>query len=195
MKNLILGLCIYVLSNAANATIIYDESIDGDAPGDGSAFFTGVDLGFLSTGTSTIIGTTLGTNLADDDDWFVFSIDSGSTLDSIILAAFSGQGGNLGWSNDGIGAILNNRGPFDARMIGTDLLESNVFSIVPNSLGHGTYAIKLGTGSAVNDYTLDFNVSSTSVPEPSSISALGLALLGLVLSRKKKYNKSIVTDV
>lgn len=183
-KFIYLFICLF--AGVANAGLIYDEAVDGDAAGDNnSGSVIGADLGLLAFGTNSVMGSTPG---GDDDDWFKFSIGVGFTLDSITLSAYSGPGGNLGWAGNGLNIDVDHVGPLDGSLIGTDLLESPGLFSVSDSFGPGSYAIKLGTGTNQNSYTIDFNVSrgGVSVPEPTSIALLSFGLAGIGFSRKKR---------
>lgn len=173
-KVLILLTMIFVSS--ANAAVIYDEAIDGDA-----AAVIGTDLGVLAAGENIVIGTSPGNF---DDDWYKFTIDVDSILDSIILLTYSGPGGNLGWAN-GSSIVLDHTGPVNTSYIGNDLLEFGGLASIPDFLGAGTYAVKIGTGTNQNAYSFAFNVSKTSVPEPMPFLLLGIGLLGLGFARSR----------
>jgi len=183
MKKYILMLAMMIASTA-NASVIYDENIDGDASGT-----IGItNLGTIGVGSSSIFGSTPGGN---DDDWFNFSILAGTTLDSIVLTSFTGNGGNLGWSQDGISITSNFQGPFNSSQVGLDLLENGPLSAFGPFLLAGTYAIKFGTGTNVNSYGIDFNVSGvpSTVPVPAAAWLFGSALIGFFgFSRRKKAN-------
>jgi hypothetical protein len=73
---------------AASAAVIYDENDSSDVTG----IHPGVDLGTLALGTSTVVGTLPGDF---DADWFQFTIGVGMQLDDILIAAFTGPGGNV----------------------------------------------------------------------------------------------------
>lgn len=181
MKNVFILLTMLFVSSA-NAALIYDEAIQGDATND---LVNGVDLGVLAAGESTVFGTSPGNS---DDDWFKFTIGSDSILDSIILLAYSGPGGNLGWADD-LNIIFNHTGPVMTDYVGNDFLEYGALSSLPDFLGAGSYAIKIGTGTNQNSYQLAFNVSKTSVPEPMPILLFAIGLLGLGYARIR--NKSV----
>lgn len=176
---------LLALSSMASATVIYDESVDGDALGDnGAGTVIGTDIGTLLAGTSTVIGSLPG---GSEDDWYKFTIDTGFELLSIILSDFVGPGGNVGWAV-GTSIIGDHTGPFDTTMIGQDLLNIGELGVI-RPIGPGSYAFKAGTGTNFNQlYVLDFNVSGESVPEPATLALLGIGLAGIGFARKKKQN-------
>ena len=177
MKRTLIGIVLVLMAPAVFATVIYDETVSGDVVSTNDNP-VGVDLGTLSIGVSTVIGTLPG---EVDNDWYQFSIGAGTELTSIILAAFGGDGGNVGWA---VGGVVqgNNRGPFDTGAVGTDLLNTAELNVV-RPIGPGSYAFKAGTGTNINRYILDFNVKA--VPEPGTLGLLALGLLGLAFARRK----------
>ena len=182
--HLIVACALLTVSSLVCATVIYDESVNGDAPG----VLPGAALGTLALGTSTVIGATPGAIIGSDNDWFSFTIDVGTQLDAIILAAFTStrDGGNVGWA---IGNTIQDDsvGPFSVAEIGSNLLTAPNWNLAPPAvLGPGTYGFKTGTGTNDNTYSLDFVVSATrAVPEPATVVLLGLAAVGAGALRRR----------
>lgn len=182
---LIFACAMLAMSALVPATVIYDESVNGDA----SNVLPGAALGSLALGTSTAVGTTPGAFIGSDNDWYTFTIDIGSQLDGIILAAFTSSGsggGNGGWA---IGNTIQDNfvGTLSVAQIGANLLSALTWNFAPPAvLGPGNYGFKVGTGTNDNTYSLDFVVSAAqAVPEPGTLSLLGLTVLGACALRRR----------
>ena len=176
MENKIINIIfLIILTNLfalpSHATPIYDEGVSGDLPTIGS----GIHLGTLTVGSSTVTGMMPGGN---DKDEFTFDIGVGSVLSSIILVDWATihTGLSFAMQLDGV-----EEQPGNPANIGTDILTA--FWSSPVAPGTHTFALRTGSGNITN-YQLDF--VTTAVPEPASLTLMGLGLAGLGVTRRKR---------
>lgn len=192
MHRLHLLLCVIVLcASWTRATVIWNESTNGDLSNNQAA----PTALTLSNGINSVIGTTS----AGDQDWLALTIPAGFQLSSDVLESYTStdsQGftgvqagssfvGNpettpsayLGYAHFGTAASNGALGT-------TDLVGVNLLPIMGNTadasgsqgftppLAAGTYTFLIQQTGATTAYQFDYGV--TAVPEPSSLSLVGL---------------------
>lgn len=149
----------------AQAAIVYDENVSGDAPAGSSS----INLGVLAGGSSQIIGG----NLEFDSDDYTFTIGSGFQLDSILVNAYTLSG------SAAIQTPFLGLSGLSSASVGQDFLD---LAGISQPIGPGTYMFRATTGTGgPTTYNFDFQVSS--VPEPSTI---GLVVLGGVIILRRR---------
>ena len=193
------------LQGASSISLIFDESVDGEASSDP---LNPTDLGTLALGENGISGFVTSsdgaggssTALPTTRDFFTFNIAENQILTGIFVSALSGT--------DAAGAASNDRGFFildegatslipvtensasfltgnfisATTPVGTNLLALGNATAGPGvtlPLGAGDFVFEIQqTGSETLNFTLGIQVEA--VPEPSSALLLGLgSLLGL----------------
>lgn len=180
--------------HGVQASIIYDEALSGDLSDDNLA----PTLLAISEGSNVVTGSTIASPL--DRDIFSFSVAVGQQLVAIVLDTYVSdddqsffvvaEGSSIG-SLVSLPGFLGNAliGASAGAMQGDDVLDDLGALTFPGStgfvgaLGAGTYTFWIQeTTVGVPDYALDFQVTSVTVPLPSS---LLLLLSGVALLRKK----------
>ena len=160
----------------------YDESVDGDLPGqsDGPAFFD-VDIG-----VNSVTGT-VGAGSGLEEDFIGFTIDSGEGISAITLTDFTPAGGNFStgfrlYADLGSGFEQVSTGSFTTADVGTNYLNvwdlSDVGGSIP--LGPGDYGVLLAEFTPNQAYSFDITV----VPAPGSLALLGIGSLAAVRRRR-----------
>ncbi|HLX70562.1 MAG TPA: CRISPR-associated protein Cas5 [Verrucomicrobiae bacterium] len=184
---------VVLAATQLHASIIWDESVNGDLSNDGSS----PTALLLSGGVNAVLGTAGGT---DKQDWVSVTVPTGFELSTLVLAAYSstdvqgfigvGMGPNftnsvnspssyLGYSHFGTGAANGALAP--TNLVGADILSIMGNNVVdsPGSQGftpplsQGTYTFLIQQLGASTTYEFDFGV--TAVPEPSPSALAGLA--------------------
>lgn len=184
-----------LLAGAANAAVIYQESLDGDLSG----AFASPTAVTLSSGVNSIIGQTgnngnggaiggTGTAVSRDADYFTFSVTAGQVVNSISIASYTFSPSDPGVSFMGFRMAASFSGQGSGDIDGQSLFNASSGDIISgltgsSTLGPGDYSVWVQeTSDNVVDYQLDINV----VPEPSSALLVILGGCGFVLRRSRR---------
>ena len=173
MKKYLAIMCVAGVACAANASVVWDEGVDGDLSNDE---FNATVLG-LSMGSNNVIANIGGVGV-DFNDAMEFTIGAGETLASVTLVDFVVSGGNIATGFnvfDGANALLGSVS-MSTGDIGSDLLALSGV----NQLGPGTYIVVMREGVLDQDYEISYNL----IPAPASMALLGLG--GLVATRRRR---------
>ncbi len=177
---------LVVSFGGGQASLIYDESVDGDLAGFAQP---GTPLDFDS-GSNTIIGTIGPIEIPrppgwDRQDRFTFT---GGTVTSIILVDYTNPGAFGDFTSSFFAFTDFNTflsgSDFDATFIGQDLLTL----LGPAPLGEtiATYALDEQNSRATYELDVTFVPEPTTVPEPSIIALFAAGLFGLGFARRRK---------
>jgi hypothetical protein len=193
------------LSIPSFASVLWNESVSGDLSNNQAAPNTFI----LAPGTNSVIGS-VGTG--DTQDWVSVTIPAGDTLSGYVLASYSAPGGDqqgftgfqvgsafvgsaftagsyAGYAHYGPGAT-NPSVPLSN--VGTDLLPTMAqngpgqaaagATGFTQPIGPGSYTFLIQQLGGTTNYQFDFDVSA--VPEPASLSMIGLA--GMCVLRRRR---------
>ncbi len=169
---------------------LYDESSSGDLSGLlGSP--TSVSV---ASGANTIIGDigengNSGATNGSDADYFSFTVPSGGSLDTLTIDSYVPTG-TSGVSFFGYTAGSGFAGQGAGDIDGFALIDAGsgdvLSSLAGGSLGPGTYSFWLQeTGLAVVDYQITFGITTTAIPEPSSVALLASCLATVLCMRRR----------
>ena len=178
-------------TSEAIATVIWDESIDGDLG------TLGPNVGVLSLGNNTFLGSGSITRLpggaatADTDSGF-FDLSEGLRIilmTARITSLYESEGSTLNSRSAGL------RDPEGTDIFVTDMVSETISVDLLFSDTIGTYRFFTGGGSASGGDDLEIlwdwkiNIVVAKVPEPSAILLVGTGLIALIgmTRRKAKY--------
>lgn len=216
-NSIVPALCLwFAFAGSLSAEVVYDEASMGDLS-DESVLPT--DLGFFMPGAggATRANSIVGRTDTGASDVFTFEIGMGHQLDSLVLANYE-LGDNAMFVAIARGEEFPNEhfeindpsfdpgfGPtsnwLGGRVIGRSQQGQDVLGLIGDSdvtrigsgftspLGPGRYSFYLQQTGPQNLYTLDFNVSATAVPEPSSALAACLMVAGGMGYRRFKRRR------
>jgi hypothetical protein len=214
------ALCFWIMmATWVPAAVVYDEASMGDLSND-SAFPT--DVGFFVPGAGGTLqsNSVIGRTDSGSSDVFTFEIAGGNQLDSLVLANYElgddamfvaiargeefpdeyfeindpGFDPGFGPTSPWLGGRV-----IAGSQVGDDILgligDSDVTRIgsgFTSPLGPGRYSFYIQQTGPQNLYTLDFNVSASAVPEPSSSLAVCLiagAGFGYRQLKRRRFGK------
>lgn len=184
-------------TSSAPAQIAYSEAISGDFSNAGLA----PTFVSLTGGSNLIFGTTGRVGATIDRDYFTVTVPNGFAFASLVELPGTTIGGTLSFlglqagnqvtlpTNAATASGLLGWTHYDSSLIGTDLLP---LMAIPNT-GSSGFGIPLGPGNYsfwVQDFnagtfSYGFDVRLVAVPEPSTYTLAGAALLGAVALRRR----------
>jgi hypothetical protein len=170
ITNILFGLSVLCVSQFAQATVIYDESVSGDMGAAAGAS----PVWELMLGMNSIIGTTT----VDDSDDFIVRAESGLEITGgVFEALFSGSGTGF-YNSSGIPVVGG--GIFQGIIGGDTTVEIDSFAI-------GLFSTQRSSADADITYRYDFNVvDPNAVPGPSTLALLCLGIIGIIFRKVKK---------
>lgn len=199
----VLSLSAVFLSPVLADAVIEEADFGNDFSNDSS---NPTSFGSLVVGTTTVSGAieTPPQEIGPPDaDIFTFTIDPGVVLDSVTLLSIDGDRHFFGL-DDGNTSVDPNTGngnqlliatvvgdtSVNINLLGLSLAEQEFKSagdVATVPLGPGDYTIWLQENSeGFFEYTLALQTSVTSIPEPSSVLALGLAGVCVAMRRRRR---------
>jgi hypothetical protein len=150
-----------------------------------------VDLGLNTVSGSISMDCTIFCSISDEGDAFEFVVGGGLTISTIELVITNYA------STDGASARVRNfSGGTSVNFFSGNTTFANLVNVA-GGLGAGTYDLQVfGLSDLIIDpfptevgtvsFDWVFNITTTSVPEPSTLGLLGLGLLGLGIARRKR---------
>jgi len=189
---LLTAVLTFAISGLCHASIVHDESVDGDLSNDNMS----PTALLFNIGQNDIIGST--TNSPLDRDFWTFTIGANEQLDSVTFLQFDttedrsffavASGGTVPSVASATGLLGSNL--IGDPEVGTDVLDNLGAAAFGGTgfsgpLGPGSYTFWFQETAANVDYSFRFNVSSSAVPEPSSMMFLGLGITLMAARRRR----------
>ena len=184
-------LCAALAAPAA-AGLLYDESVDGDAPplaptGDVGTVLSvsttpNVDLGTITgLGQNTVIGSVEGSE-TDEVDIYEFVVLGSWQLDILLFSP--GTGNDTSAFRLHSDTALNLSNPLASLDVSGP--ETDIFAGVN---GPGTYRISIFETQSTSPDSYEFSITVTTVSEPATLGffGLGLAALGTACRRRRPH--------
>ena len=181
-------ICLWLASvgPASAAIITYSEATDGE--------LAGQSIGTFDVGANTVTGSEPATGVTSFDS-FQFTIAAGQQLDSIVMTSFSGVAQAFTLAPPGALDATSRYGflVLTAANLASDilpaLLASDPGKTATAPLPAGVYQVVLASVASTS-YQYTFNVSEApptpSVPEPATLTLMGLGMFGVALARRRR---------